>query len=89
MTYKENIKAILECCFAGFKEEIIEAACNRILEIEPKTGHWIMTSDYYTGAYGTIDYVKCSCCGKDSLEEGNFCPNCGAKMVEPKESDVV
>lgn len=89
MTYKENIKAILECCFAGFKEEIIEAACNRILEIEQKTGHWIMTSDYYTGAYGTIDYVKCSCCGKDSLEEGNFCPNCGAKMVEPKESDVV
>lgn len=89
MTYKENITAILECCFAGFKEEIIEAACNRILEIEQKTGHWIMTSDYYTGAYGTIDYVKCSCCGKDSLEEGNFCPNCGAKMVEPKESDVV
>lgn len=89
MTYKENITAILECCFAGFNEEIIEGACNRILEIEPKTGHWIMTSDYYTGAYGTIDYVKCSCCGKDSLEEGNFCPNCGAKMVEPKESDVV
>lgn len=88
MTYKENIKAILECCFAGFKEEIIEAACNRILEIEQKTGHWIMTSDYYTGAYGTIDYVKCSCCGKDSLEEGNFCPNCGAKMVEPYESEV-
>lgn len=35
MTYKENIKAILECCFAGFKQEIIEAACNRILELEP------------------------------------------------------
>lgn len=35
MTYKENIKAILECCFAGFKQEIIEGACNRILELEP------------------------------------------------------
>ena len=35
MTYKENIKAILECYFTGFKDEIIESACNRILEQEP------------------------------------------------------
>lgn len=35
MTYKENITAILECHFGGFKEEIIDSACNRILEIEP------------------------------------------------------
>ena len=34
MTYKENIKAILECYFTGFKEEIIDSACNRILEQE-------------------------------------------------------
>ena len=45
-----------------------------------RTGHWIMTGDYYTGAYGSIDYVECSCCHKYSLEEGEFCPNCGAKM---------
>lgn len=32
MTYKENIKAILECYFPGFKEEIIDSACSRILE---------------------------------------------------------
>ena len=54
----------------------------KALEQEPKTGHWIMTSDYLTTAYGSVDYVKCSCCGKDSLEEGDFCPNCGAKMDE-------
>lgn len=47
---------------------------------EPRKGHWIMTSNYYTGAYGTIDYVKCSCCSEESLEEGDFCPNCGAEM---------
>ena len=34
MTYKQNITAILECYFAGFKEEIIDSACNRILEQE-------------------------------------------------------
>ena len=37
MTYKENIMAILECNFAGFKKEIIESACNRILEQDPNT----------------------------------------------------
>lgn len=50
------------------------------LEEKPKTGHWIMTSDYLTTAYGSVDYVKCSYCGEDSLEEGDYCPNCGAKM---------
>lgn len=54
-----------------------------ILEyVKPKTGHWIMTGEYYTGAYDSIDYVECSCCHEYSLEEGNYCPNCGAKMVE-------
>ena len=57
------------------------------LEQEPKTGRWIMTSDYLTTAYGSIDYVKCSCCGEYSLEEGDYCPNCGAKMIEPQEVD--
>ena len=32
MTYKENITAILECYFPGFKKEIIDSACSRILE---------------------------------------------------------
>ena len=31
-TNKENITAILEHYFTGFKEEIIDSACNRILE---------------------------------------------------------
>ncbi len=35
MTYKENITAILECYFTGFKKGIIDSACNRILEQEP------------------------------------------------------
>lgn len=66
----------------------------RLMEVADKTikmptvrpkeyvGHWIMTSDYLTTAYGSVDYVKCSCCGEDSLEEGDYCPNCGAKMQE-------
>ncbi len=34
MTYKDNVKAILECFFSGFKEEIIDSACDRILELK-------------------------------------------------------
>lgn len=55
-----------------------------VTPIRPK-GHWVMTHDYLTTAYGYIDYVKCSCCGEDSLEEQNYCPNCGAKMEEVRE----
>lgn len=59
MTYKENITAILECCFAGFKEEIIDSACNRILELEQR---WIPVSERLPEEMGnymvTIDYGK-------------------------------
>lgn len=58
---------------------------SRLLRKIPREGHWIMTGDYFTGAYESIDYVKCSCCGEESLEEGNYCPNCGADMREVKE----
>ena len=45
-----------------------------------KKGKWIITNDYLTTAYGSIDYVKCSCCGEESLEESDYCPNCGSYM---------
>ena len=50
----------------------------------PNTGHW--TDDGY-----------CSCCNKQTLPldisgyasgYDSFCPNCGAKMVEPQESEA-
>ena len=47
-----------------------------------------MTGDYLTTAYGSVDYVKCSCCGEDSLEEGDYCPNCGAIMTESEDKDA-
>lgn len=57
----------------------------KALEQKSRKGYWIKTGDYYTGAYGSIEYVKCSCCHEDSLEEGDFCPNCGVKMIESEE----
>lgn len=54
---------------------------------ERPKGKWIKTNDYVTCAYGCIDYVKCSCCKNDSLEEGDYCPNCGADMRGGQDND--
>jgi len=78
-------KAIKVGRFYYGKNQTIEEI-KSIQSAESKTGHWIMTNDYYAGAYGNIDYVECSCCHEYSLEEGNFCPNCGAKMIELQEA---
>jgi len=88
MTREEAIKELKQITrFSGITRLRVSAnfwvALNmaiKALEQEPKTGHWMMTSDYLTAAYETIDYVKCSCCGEESLEEGDYCPNCGAEM---------
>lgn len=33
MTYEENVRAILECNFAGFKKSIIDTACRNICRL--------------------------------------------------------
>jgi uncharacterized OB-fold protein len=46
----------------------------KALEQEPKTGHW--------------KHNKCDVCGASRPPLfNNYCPNCGAKMVEPQESE--
>ena len=37
---------------------------------EPKTGHWLDSSNGWT----------CSECNRDNRCDSNYCPNCGAKM---------
>ena len=48
-----------------------------------KTGHWIRQTDDHH------DYYECEHCsiavGLDDIK--NYCPNCGAKMVEPQDSE--
>ena len=46
---------------------------------EPKTGHWIECEDEVK--------VYCSECKEISDYPTNYCPNCGAKMVDPQESE--
>ena len=53
---------------------------------QEQTGHWKRISmDRYT-THAQYWY-KCDKCGKDNLGNTDWCPNCGAKMVEPQESE--
>jgi hypothetical protein len=54
---------------------------------EPKTGHWVGIDEYPHEDY------ECDNCGvihtfiDGHTAQYNYCPNCGAKMVEPQESE--
>ena len=37
----------------------------------------------------TINGYKCSECSEFNAAKDNYCPNCGAKMIEPQESEEV
>jgi hypothetical protein len=59
---------------------------------QPKTGYWItkIKSDLRGDMWPTNP--KCSKCGgepyySNTIYNYNFCPYCGAKMVEPQESE--
>lgn len=47
----------------------------------PKTGHWIFDE--------VLDrHYYCSECKSMGVDYWDYCPNCGAKMVEPQEGGV-
>jgi predicted nucleic acid-binding Zn-ribbon protein len=51
---------------------------------QPKTGHWINIDETHS---------KCDRCGAvfeiaSENGEANYCPNCGARMVEPQKSEA-
>ena len=49
---------------------------------QQKTGRWIAHSD---GIW--IKSYECSRCGKVHNTQSDYCEKCGAKMVEPQESE--
>lgn len=64
--------------------EILPAA-----DVAPvRHGKWVHSR--YENCSEQFEMVKCSCCGHEAyamafyVREGNYCPNCGAKMQEVK-----
>lgn len=85
----DDADAVLE---QVFKEVTIDAITMTecVMEQEPSEdvqpvvhAHWIKTNYDYVD--GTI--YKCSNCNTEMFSAWNYCPNCGAKMIEPQESE--
>ena len=63
---------------------------SKVLEQEPRTGHWIGRG-ISEGTIKIIHEYQCSEChemypyDEDVLDRYNFCPNCGADMRGDKE----
>ena len=74
-------------CGVPFDEKGIDEVIKELppVNLQPKTGHWI---------HERCDMYSCSACGhwhtdlSDEKLYMNYCPNCGAKMVKPQESEV-
>lgn len=63
MIYRQNVKAILECIFAGSKDELIEVACERINGLKEYEINKIRAEIMDTGAYeqevnGKTEFLK-------------------------------
>ena len=74
--------------FYSFAELVVKALPSvRPQESEPKTGQWKRISmDRYT-THAQYWY-ECDKCGEHNLGNTDFCPYCGCRMVEPKESET-
>ena len=80
--------------------EFIQKYVEKLSPVTPqsKTGHWIDDNENEIDAQYGRHLYKCSKCNEYAdmfvggtedwwdLEKPNYCPNCGAKMVEPQES---
>ena len=66
--------------------EDCKAIIDELPPVTQKSGKWIMTGE--VDVYYDLPSYECSKCGHTSLENGDYCPNCGCRMVEPQESDV-
>lgn len=66
------------------------SAVNRLPSVNPqRTGHWIQTQEKDDAEPFIL--WECSECHKEFRsvvhKVSNYCPDCGAKMVEPQESE--
>ena len=70
----ENYKELLKECY-----EVLPS-----VKPQEKTGHWIEHE-----IEDTLRWLECSNCHCETHNvKHNFCPKCGAKMVEKQESEV-
>jgi len=84
MTNKQIAEKLLELVkfyqMTAEETEVLEMAI-KALE-QQKVGKWILCEGEKDERYDQV--YKCSCCDCKSFKD-NYCPVCGAKMIEPQE----
>ena len=78
-------QAVYEILDGNWNTDFLRAEVEKLPSVRPQeqTGHWI-------GVNPMVDTLICSECGENIISEefkSNYCPNCGAKMVEQQESE--
>lgn len=88
MTREEAIQILRDWdgYFIGHSSDDVNEALNiavNALEQEPKTGHWITTRTFMHDGEFYCDRCKCE---SPNNEKWDYCPNCGAMMIESQEN---
>lgn len=86
--YEDTVAEIVETSYRSGYVQGVENTTKEFrfeLEQKPKTGYWIFVDKAH-------EHAHCSECdyGDVDLMDGrphNYCPNCGAKIIEPQESE--
>lgn len=60
------------------QHKALKEAIERVPTVEPKHGHWVYVGHGWAGE----GIYKCSICGHQTPDDGNYCSNCGARMNE-------
>lgn len=76
------------------ESEAIDMAIEALSQPEQKVGHWIKygvprCDEQHYQCTNCEYYINFGMWGKVYTKEFKYCPNCGAKMVETQESEVV
>ena len=81
-------QAVLDLVNSDWKYEGLETDVVSLPSVNPqKIGHWIADVDKWGDVVTTVNGYRCDKCNTFNADKDNYCPNCGAKMVEPKESE--
>ena len=86
MENAEQLRAITNAELLKENEELKRELAHLLLRKSSVTpqrpeGHWLMTGE--VDVYYDLHFYECSKCGQTSLENGDYCPNCGCAMIEP------
>ena len=86
---RQAVKELIKCGESTDTYDDVEQVCkwiDALPSVTQKSGKWIV----HEKPHG-IRYLECPYCNiwylNEHLIRNSYCPNCGAKMVEPQESE--